>query len=104
MKNKLLEQEIRNQPDYAILFSVLILAAFGLIMVFSASYISSLETRNDAFFFLRRQAFWVVLGLLGMFLAANFSYWKWRRLVPAHVNHKFCFTRRFFLSPVWEWR
>ncbi|MEW5921831.1 MAG: putative lipid II flippase FtsW [Bacillota bacterium] len=82
MKNRLLEKDIGKQPDSTILFCVLILAGFGLVMVFSASYISSLETRNDAFFFLRRQAFWVVLGLLGMLLAANFSYWKWRRLVP----------------------
>ncbi len=100
MKNKPLEQEIRNQPDYAILFSVLILAAFGLIMVFSASYISSLETRNDAFFFLRRQAFWVVLGLVGMVLASNFSYWKWRRLIPIMVVINFILLGALFIPGV----
>ena len=97
MKNKLTEQGIRYQPDYAILFSVLILAGFGLIMVFSASYISSLEMRGDAFFFLRRQAFWVVLGLLGMYLAMNFSYWKWRRLVPLMLIINFVLLAAVFI-------
>ncbi len=100
MNNKLREHEIRNQPDYAILFSVLILSAFGLIMVFSASYISSLETRNDAFFFLRRQAFWVVLGMVGMFLAANFSYWKWRRLIPYMLIINFILLGALFIPGV----
>ena len=97
MKNKLTEQGIRYQPDYAILFSVLILAGFGLIMVFSASYISSLEMRGDAFFFLRRQAFWVVLGLLGMYLSTNFSYWKWRRLVPLMLIINFVLLAAVFI-------
>lgn len=79
---KMVHSEIREQPDYAILFSVLILAGFGLVMVFSASYVLALEERDDAFFFLRRQAFWLLLGLAGMLAAANFPYYKWRRLIP----------------------
>lgn len=82
MRTRQAEREVRKQPDFAIFFTVLILAGFGLIMVFSASYITSLESRGDAYFFLRRQAFWVLLGLGGMILAANFSYWKWRKLLP----------------------
>ncbi len=82
IKERTAAKEAHHQADTIILFCVLILAGFGLVMVFSASYISSLEMRDDAFFFLRRQAFWVVLGLVGMLLAANFNYWKWRRLVP----------------------
>jgi len=75
------ENELRKPPDFAIFFTVLILVGFGLVMVFSASYILSLESRGDPFFFLRRQAFWVVLGLAGMIAASNIGYWKWRKLV-----------------------
>jgi len=86
MKNYSLDKEshgeIREQPDFAILFSVLILAGFGLVMVFSASHILVLEARNDAFFFLRRQFYWLLFGLAGMLAAANFPYYKWRRLIP----------------------
>jgi cell division protein FtsW len=77
------ERDLRKPPDFTVFFTVLILAGFGLIMVFSASYITSLESRGDAFFFLRRQVFWVILGLVGMITTANFSYWKWRKMVPA---------------------
>lgn len=97
MKHKALEHGSPGQPDYAILYSVLILAGFGLVMVFSASYISSLEMRGDAFFFLRRQAFWVLLGLVGMLMAANFSYWKWRRLVPFMLLINFVLLLALFI-------
>ncbi len=80
MKNALTERDLRKPPDFTIFFTVLILAGFGLVMVLSASYITSLELRGDAFFFLRRQAFWVVLGLLGMYATSIFGYWKWRRV------------------------
>ena len=85
MKTSPVEGDVNNQPDYAILFAVLILAGFGLIMVFSASYITSLESRGDAFYFLRRQAFWVLLGLGGMLFTSNFGYWRWRKMLPLFV-------------------
>lgn len=82
MKRHPTERELRKQPDFTIFFTVLILAGFGLVMVFSASYIPSLESRGDAFFFLRRQAFWIALGFLGMTFTASINYWKWRKLAP----------------------
>jgi cell division protein FtsW len=82
VKSAPIERDLRKPPDFTVFFTVLILAGFGLVMVFSASYITSLESRGDAFFFLRRQAFWVALGLVGMIATSNFSYWKWRKMVP----------------------
>jgi cell division protein FtsW len=82
MKKAPAKQELRKPPDFTIFFTVLILTAFGLVMVFSSSYITALESKGDAFFFLRRQAFWVGLGLTGMIFTANFNYWKWRKTVP----------------------
>jgi len=101
MKNyfpdKDIHREIREQPDFAILFSVLILAGFGLVMVFSASYILALEERGDAFFFLRRQVFWLLLGLVGMLAAANFPYYKWRRLIPLILAANFLMLGALFI-------
>lgn len=81
MKKTPVEPSSKGQPDFTIFLTVLILACFGLIMVFSASYITSLESRQDAFFFLRRQFFWVLLGLVGMLITSHIKYWKWRKLV-----------------------
>ena len=82
MRSAPTERDLRKPPDFSIFFTVLILAGFGLVMVFSASYITSLESRGDAFFFLRRQAFWLALGLVGLNITTNFGYWKWRKLLP----------------------
>lgn len=76
------EKDLKNAPDYTILYTVLILCGFGLVMVLSASYIISLDSVGDAFFYFRRQAFWVILGLLGMLVTANINYWKWKKIAP----------------------
>ena len=102
MKRVPAEQELRKPPDFTIFFTVLILSAFGLVMVFSASYITALESRGDAFFFLRRQALWVGLGLIGMIFTANFNYWKWRRMVPLLLLLNFLLLLLVFIPGVGE--
>jgi cell division protein FtsW len=52
----------------------LALISIGIIMVYSASAILSLEKYNDPYFFLKRQMAWVFLGLVGMFFAARVNY------------------------------
>lgn len=100
MKKAPTEREARKSPDFSIFFTVLILSGFGLIMVFSASYITSLESRGDAFFFLRRQAFWLILGLAGMLAASSFDYWKWRKLLPLFLFSNFLLLLLVFVPGV----
>jgi cell division protein FtsW len=72
----------RKEADFIILFTALTLVAFGIVMVFSASvYILGEGARQDAFYHLRRQAFWAALGLAGMLLFSNFDYWKLKRYI-----------------------
>jgi len=74
--------EKKREPDLVIFVVVLILLAIGLVMVFSASYLIAAEQLNDQYYFLRRQSFWVLIGLLGMFFFSKFDYKKLRRLAP----------------------
>ena len=83
--------------DFAIFFTTLVLLGIGLVMVFSASYITSLETRGDAFFFLRRQGFWVLLGLTGMFFLANFPYYRLRKFAPLLLVINFILLLAIFI-------
>ena len=54
-----------DPPAYYLLLGVtLFLAVFGLVMVFSAGSGIGLTRMRDAFFFARRQAVWLVLGLV----------------------------------------
>lgn len=70
----------RLDPDFALILVTLLLLGIGLVMVFSASYIVAEETRGDPYFFLRRQAVWVALGVVAMFIMSRVQYWKLRQL------------------------
>ncbi|AEM79008.1 stage V sporulation protein E [Thermoanaerobacter wiegelii] len=60
--------------DYGILLTVLILVSIGVIMVFSASSASAEYMYNDAYYFLKRQLLWVILGFFAMVFMMNFDY------------------------------
>ncbi|HNV69445.1 MAG TPA: putative lipid II flippase FtsW [Candidatus Ozemobacteraceae bacterium] len=60
--------------DHLLFFVVVALMGLGLIMVYSASSITSLTERADALYYFKRQLLWVALGLLGMFWFARVPY------------------------------
>lgn len=65
--------------DYSLLFIVLFLLGFGLIMIYStSSYEANLEY-GDAAYYLKKQAFASVLGLIAMFIVAQIPYHFWER-------------------------
>lgn len=66
--------------DFTFATVVLLLLAYGLIMVFSASSASAHYRMGDTFYFIKRQALWAALGLCGM---AILSY------VPYKVYYKY---------------
>ena len=61
-----------------VLLLVLLLAGFGLVQVYSASYIFSIEKYNDGLFFFKKQVVFFILGLLALLFLAAVS-WKWAR-------------------------
>lgn len=65
--------------DYSLLFIVLFLLGFGLIMVYStSSYEANLEL-GDSTYYLRKQVFATILGLIAMIAVANVPYHFWER-------------------------
>lgn len=65
---------VRYGFDYPLFTIVLILLAFGLIMMFSASYAVAYSTTGDSLFYLKKQALFAVVGLVVMLVAANVDY------------------------------
>lgn len=53
-----------NHIDHVLLLIVVALMGLGLIMVYSASSVTSLAIRSDGLFYFRRQLAWVVIGIL----------------------------------------
>src|SRR5699024_3022318 len=66
--------------DLPILVLVLSLVAFGLVMLFSASYAVALYRRGDAYAYIRPQLLYAALGLAAMWLASRVDYHLYHKL------------------------
>lgn len=72
--------------DYVFLVLVLILLAFGTIMVYSASYVYSKNKYDDSYYIIFRQFVFIVVGFIAMAFAAWFRpEWYKRFSVPFYV-------------------
>lgn len=73
----------RRTWDYPLLLTTLALAAFGLVMVYSASYVTAHEVKgSDSSFFVKKQALWACIGVVAMFVAAAVPMRAVRRIAP----------------------
>ena len=71
-------KEKRGQFDYKLITVVLILASFGMVMLYSASgYGASIKYHGDDMFLLKRQAIYMVIGCV---MAFGISFIDYRRL------------------------
>ena len=68
--------------DTAFLLIVLVLLAFGLIMVFSASYAYALNYEGDSFYYIKRQGLFAVLGVIGMLVISRIDYRFFKKFWP----------------------
>lgn len=68
--------------DYQFLGIVIVLLAFGLIMILSASspvaYASS-ATNNDSFYYFKKQLIWAILGGIAMVVTSSYDYQKLKK-------------------------
>src|SRR4030042_1908074 len=69
-----------KKPDMILLLVTLMLAAIGTVMIYSSSSILATERFRDGQFFLKKQLFFLTLGLLVMLAATRFPYYKLRKL------------------------
>lgn len=73
------QQNSENFMDYSLLFIVLFLLGFGLIMVFSTSSYEANLDFGDSTYYLKKQLFATILGLVAMIFVANVPYHFWER-------------------------
>lgn len=65
--------------DYALLIAVAVLAVIGTVFIYSASNYSATATYGDAFYFVKKQAIGIVLGIFVMVFAAFYDYGKLKK-------------------------
>jgi len=68
--------------DWGVLLPVMGLLALGLVMVYSSSAVLGADRYHSQFFFVKRQAIRLVLGLFVMLLLARFDYHRLQRVAP----------------------
>lgn len=69
----------RTLPDLMIIVCTLALLAIGIVMVYSASAVNALHDFGDAYYYLKRQLIFAVLGIVSMFVVMNMDYWIWKK-------------------------
>src|SRR5690606_8552973 len=75
--------------DRTILLTVLTLIGVGIVLVYSSSFIFATESRNDGFFFLKKQLAFSVLGIATLFGIAS---------IPFGLIRKFGFLSWIFFG------
>ncbi len=80
VKKRLKIFSIRLGMDMTFLFLVIVLLIIGLIMMFSASYPSSLEYTGNSYTYLIRQSIYAVIGIAAMIVVSYFDYHHFHKL------------------------
>ena len=87
---------MRRKSAYLLFLAVLGLLVIGIVMLFSTSAFAR-DSHGDAYFFLKRQAIWLGVGLTVCIAAAAVDYHVWQRtwwiwLAVAAITLAFCFV------------
>mgnify|MGYP003315252636 FL=1 len=62
---------MKKHVDFTLLITIIILAIFGIICVYSASNIAAKYKYNDEFYFFKRQLLFLVIGFILMFFVSK---------------------------------
>jgi cell division protein FtsW len=69
---------MRRKSAYILFLAVLGLLVIGIVMLFSTSAYAR-DSHGDVYFFIKRQAIWIGIGLVGCIFAALLNYQFWQR-------------------------
>jgi cell division protein FtsW len=75
----LIDTRRKGRPDMGLFFAVLILAGFGLAMVYSASAVAAFRTYGSSFYFLKKQLIWFITGFGLLIIVQEIDYRRYTR-------------------------
>lgn len=64
----------KGSVSKSFIITILLLVLFGLVVLFSASLVTAYSSKGDAYFYLKQQAFGLLLGLASFFVLAKVDY------------------------------
>lgn len=73
----------RKDNDWLLIITTFLLAGFGLLMVFSSSYVWAIDrAQGDPYFFIQRQLMWFGLAVFAFLFVMHFPYRHYQKLSP----------------------
>lgn len=98
---KIKEKKQKGGMDVTFLIIVLTLLAFGLIMMFSASYAYAYYRFGDSFNFIKKQALFAVAGVFLMIVISHIDYHKLKKLAyPLYIFTLILLVVVLFMPPL----
>lgn len=73
------EKGKKGRMDYTLLLIVVLLVVIGLVILYSTSAYNGQVKFHDSFYYLKKQAFATVLGIVLMLFVAGMDYHIWQR-------------------------
>lgn len=77
---KQIEKNVKTEFDSVIFYTTMTLVFIGIIMVFSASFVQSSFKHHDAYYFLKRNVIYAILGFICMITISNVDYKVWKKI------------------------
>src|SRR3954462_2469822 len=69
---------MHRKSAYILFLAVLVMLVIGIVMLFSTSAFAR-SSHNDMYYFIKRQAIWLGIGLVGCTIGALVDYHFWQR-------------------------
>lgn len=95
-KEKKVKPFANNAMDFPIIITVLLLLAFGIIMVLSASAPTSLAESDNSYAYALKQGISAIIGLVAMFFLARLDYRIYKKWI--WIIYVFCIVILFAVS------
>ncbi|MBB5172806.1 putative lipid II flippase FtsW [Texcoconibacillus texcoconensis] len=80
-----MNEEKRRHFDWTLLIVVALLSLFGLVIVYSASYVLGFEFYDNFTFYFQRHLVWIIISFMLLFFFAFFPYRRYKKLAPILV-------------------
>ena len=89
--------KVRGKTDALLILIVVVLAIFGIVMVFSASYYSTISSNEGPYYYLQRAVQWALAGFGVMVLASIIPYRVYYKIAPYIVGLSLIFLGALFV-------
>ena len=80
--NEPLNKKMLGEVDYGIFYSLFLLLAIGIVMIYSASSFYAMFKYKNSMYYLIRQGAFAIIGVIALMMTMKFDYHKLKKITP----------------------